>query len=165
MSVDLNEIFVIDGDILAATGFYTGPHRTVFILSICFACITLCLSTGMFLFLQVSLFIVSSCVIFALLTIILFRASYIRTLPFEIQIDRKTNKLRINRPDMPEQYFNIQNVKFNVRHSDYFAAKSMPYWLVVQLPNSKRFFLTDAPAVEDAETLRIKLDQWLNHTN
>jgi hypothetical protein len=163
VSVDLNKIFIIDGDILAATGFYTGPHRTVFFLSGCLACVTLFLLASMSLFLQAS--IISSCVIFALLSIILFRASYIRTIPFEIQIDRKTNKLRINRPDKPEQYFDIQNVEFDVQSSDYFATKSMPYWLVVQLPNRKRFFLTDAPAFEDAETLRIELDQWLNHTN
>ena len=165
MSVDLNEIFVIDGDKLTATGFFTGPHKTVFILSNCLACITLSLLASMFLFLQASIIIIGSCVISALLTILLFRASYIRTTPFEIQIDRNTNKLRINRPDMPEQYFNVQNVNFDVRPGDYFTDKSKPCWLVTQLPNNKRFFLADAPDMNDAEILRKKLDQWLNHTN
>jgi hypothetical protein len=163
--VVLNKIFKIDGNKLTAAGFFTGPHKTVSILFLCLACITLFLSAGMFLFLRASIIIISSVIISALLTILLFRASYIRTMPFEIQIDRNTKKLRITRPDMPEQYFNIQNVKFDVRSSDYFTDKSKPYWLVAQLPNSKRFFLADAPGMDDAETLRFKLNQWLNDTN
>ena len=165
MSVDLNEIFRIDGHKLTTAGFFTGPHKTVFILSNCLACITLFLLAGMFLSLQASIILISSVVISALLTILLFRASYIRTMPFEIQIDRNTNKLRITRSDMPEQYFNIQNVKFDVRSGDYFTDKSKPYWLVAQLQNSNRFFLADASSMDDAKTLRTKLDQWLNHTN
>lgn len=162
-SAILNKKFEFDGNILIATGFFTGPHKTVFALSFCFASIALVLLADIFFF-TASTSMIIPVAVFTLLAVLLFRASYFRTMPFEIQIDRSTDQMRITRPDIPDLFFKTQYVKTGIQQCDIFTKKSGPWWLVAELPNGKRFFLTDAKTLDDAEAIRTRLDQWLNKT-
>ena len=83
-------------------------------------------------------------------------------MPFEIQIDLRTNKLLITRPDVPDQYFKIQNTCFEAQSGDYFKSGKKSFWLVARLPDGKQFFLADAATMNEAETLRDNLRQRLN---
>ena len=162
-SAILNKKFKFDGNILIATGFFTGPHKTVFVLSLCLAFIALVLLADIFFF-AASISMIIPVAVFTLLAVLLFRTSYIRTMPFEIQINRSTDQLRISRPDIPDIFFNAQYVKTGTQRSDIFTKKTDPWWLVAELPNGKRFFLTDAKTLDGAEAIRTGLDQWLNIT-
>ena len=163
-SVLLTNKFTIDGNRLITTGFFTGPHKMVFILSLSFIILTLLLLIDIVLSFEASINMTVTIIISALLSVFSFRASYLRTMPFEIQIDRDSYQLKITRPDIPDLVFNANEVTFATQYRDYFAKNSGSSWIVACLPDNNRFFLADTPGINDAEALRIGLERWLTIT-
>lgn len=161
-TVMLSNLFRIDGGRLYGTGYFTGPHKIAFVLSIFLLMTSLVLLSRLNMTVNVSISLITIAIIPAVLSVFCFRASYVRTMPFEIRLDRDSHEIMITRPDRPELVFTSRDISFAIQPRDWFANNLGPYWLTVQLPDSRRFFLTDTSTRKDAELLCEHLEQWLS---
>ena len=160
-NVSLSKQFRIDGGRLFITGFFAGPHKTMLSLSICLLLASLVMIGRTTMTGEASHSMIPVAMILAVLSAFCFRLSYVRTMPFELRFDRNAREMIITRPDRPDLVFPGQNISFEIQPRDWFARNREAFWLTVQLPDNRRFFLADTSSREAAEALREHLQQWL----